>query len=416
LAESIAGLSAPTADRVDVHRHIGGQKIRILFVSDSIREPATGVGRMALTLLRELVAQGHQVVPVDHRENPIAAAVAGRCEVLPLRLRWAQTARWHFSLLRRLPQLAVEHDVLLNPTGYPNVRGHHPRLALVIHDLHMLQPGCYRPFKRTWFRMFFGRGLRNARLAICVSEHTRSELLRNYPMDPERCVVVHNSLDPAFTGDEMADGSAGDGSAGGGPVEGAVTQTRGPYFLVVGTIEERKNVLRLAEAFARCREAGLTTRLVVAGRPGHGSEAFLRRIKAPDLEGAVEVLGGVADRELCGLYRGAVGLLFPSLEEGFGLPILEAMQTGTPILTSRVSATAEVAGDAALLVDPSDTDSIEAGIMRLGQDQTLRATLRRRGLRRVQRFGAGAQAAAYVDHLEALVGAGTTGTGSGAEA
>jgi len=411
LAESIAGLSAPKADRVDVHRHIGGQKIRILFVSDSIREPATGVGRMALTLLRELVAQGHQVIPLDHRENPIAAAVAGRCEVLPLRLRWAQTARWHFSLLRRLPQLAVPHDVLLNPTGYPNVCGHHPRLALVVHDLHMLQPGCYRPFKRTWFQLFFGRGLRNAGLAICVSEHTRSELLRNYPMDPERCVVVHNSLDPAFAGDEMGNGPAGDGPAG-----AAGGQTQDPYFLVVGTIEERKNVLRLAEAFARCREAGLTTRLVVAGRPGHGSEAFLRRIKAPDLDGAVEVLGSVADRELCGLYRGAAGLLFPSLEEGFGLPILEAMQTGTPILTSRVSATAEVAGDAALLVDPTDTDSIEAGIMRLGQDQTLCATLRRRGLRRVQRFGAGAQAGAYADHLHALVGAGTTGTGSRAEA
>ncbi len=121
---------------------------------------------MALTLLRELVAQGHEVVPLDHCENPVAAAAAGRCEVLRSRLPWARTARWHFSLLRRLSRAGIDHDVLLNPTGYPNVRGHHPRLALVVHDLHMLKPGFYRAFKHTWFRLFFGRGIGKARLVI----------------------------------------------------------------------------------------------------------------------------------------------------------------------------------------------------------------------------------------------------------
>jgi len=354
---------------------------------------------MALTLLRELVAQGHQLIPLDWRHNPVAAEVAGRCEVLPLpwpsSLAWGRTARWHFSLLRRLPGLRIEHDVLLNPTGYPNVRGHHPRLALVVHDLHMLQPGFYRAFKRTWFRLFFGRGLAKARLVICVSGHTRTELLRRYPVDAGRCVVVHNSLDPSFV--------AGEGNSS--------STKRDPYFLVVGTIEERKNVLRLADAFAGCREAGLGARMVVAGRAGHGSEAFLRRIQAPDLAGAVEVVGSVGDQELCRLYRGAVGLLFPSLEEGFGLPILEAMQMGTPILTSDVSAMAEVAGDAALLVDPTDTRSIHEGIMRLGQNQTLRVELQRRGRQRVQRFDAGAQARAYADHLQAVAGVSAAASG-----
>lgn len=366
-------------------RQRGTRKIRILFVSDSIRQPATGVGRMALTLMRELSAE-HEIIPLDWRHNPVAAEVAGRAEVLaPPPGSWGRTARWHFSLLRRLRGLGIQHDVLLNPTGYPNVRGRHERLALVVHDLHMLQPGFYRAFKRTWFRLFFGRGLAKARLLICVSAHTRAELLRRYRVDPERCVVIHNSLDPGFAGD------------------GSVPAPEGqPYFLVVGTIEERKNVLRLAEAFARCREAGLAARMVVAGKPGHGAEAFLRRIQAPDLEGAVDVVGGVGDAELCRLYRGATGLLFPSLEEGFGLPILEAMQVGTPVLTSDVSATAEVAGDAALLVDPTNTDSIAAGILRLGGSPDLREELSRRGLKRVQQFDARSQARAYADHLQAM--------------
>jgi alpha-1,3-rhamnosyl/mannosyltransferase len=260
-------------------------------------------------------------------------------------------------------------------------------LALVVHDLHMLQPGFYRPFKRTWFRLFYGRGVGNARLLICVSEHTRSELLRRYRVDPARCVVIHNSLDPSFARHQAT----------------AVANPADPYFLVVGTIEERKNVLRLADAFGRCREAGLTARMVVCGKPGHGSEAFLRRIQAPDLVGAVDVLGSVDDQQLRGLYQGAEGLLFPSLEEGFGLPILEAMHMGTPVLTSAVSATAEVAGDAGLLVDPRDTQSIQAGIMRLGQDQDLRRTLSQRGRERVQRFDAASQARAYAGQLQALV-------------
>jgi glycosyltransferase involved in cell wall biosynthesis len=352
---------------------------------------------MALTLLRELVGQGHEVIPLDWRQNPVAAGVAGRCEVLPLpppaALPWARTARWHFSLLRRLPRLGVEHDVLLNPTGYPNVRGHHERLALVVHDLHMLQPGCYRPCKRAWFRLFLGRGLGKARRIICVSEHTRAELLRRYPVDPARCVVVHNSLDPSFAGDVAASATVP-----------ATAPPNAPYFLVVGKIEERKNVLRLAEAFARCREAGLAARMVVAGQNGHGAEAFLRRIQAPDLAGAVDVVGGVGDQELRRLYQGALGLLFPSLEEGFGLPILEAMQMGTPVLTSGVSATAEVAGDAALLVDPTDTNSIRLGIMRLGQGPALRSELSRRGRRRVRQFDAAAQARAYADQLQGMVG------------
>lgn len=349
---------------------------------------------MALTLMRELRAQ-HEVIPLDWRHNPLAAEVTGRCEVLPppapASVAWGRTARWHFSLLWRLERLGIEHDVLLNPTGYPNVVGRHPRLALVVHDLHMLQPGFYRAFKHTWFRLFFGRGVRNARLLVCVSEHTRAELLRRYALDPDRCVVVHNSLDPGFA----------DGVAAVAPVAPAGAA---PYFLVVGTIEERKNVLRLAEAFARCREAGLSARMVVAGQNGHGAEAFLRRIQAPDLMGAVDVVGGVGDQELHRLYQGAMGLLFPSLEEGFGLPILEAMQMGTPVLTSAISATAEVAGDAALLVDPTDADSIREGIMRLGQNPDLREELSRRGLSRVQRFDAQTQARAYGDHLQAMAG------------
>lgn len=352
----------------------GEAAIRILFVSDSIREPLTGVGRVALTLLRHLVAAGHEAIPLDWRHNEAAARVAGRCEVVPPRLPWAKTALWHLELLRRLPRVA--HDVLLNPSGYPNALGQHPRLICWVHDLHMLTPGFYRPWKSTWFRLWQPLGLRKAHALVCPSAFTRTQVLRRYPVHEDRCVVVPNAIDTSFLP------PAGEPAA------------REPYLLAVGTIEDRKNVHRLAEAYAQCRAAGCTVPLWVVGKPGHGSRLFLRRIHEPDLRGAVRLLGDVPDAELAELYRGALALLFPSLEEGFGLPILEAMQAGTPVLTSKVSATAEVAGDAALLVDPMDTGSIRDGIARLMEDPALREDLRRRGRERVRQFDAGVQARA----------------------
>lgn len=353
--------------------------IRILFVADSIREPATGVGRVALTLMRELVSLGHEVTPVDWQHNELAARVAGRCDVIPPRLPWAKTALWHLELLRRLPE--VPHDVVLNPSGYPNALGSHPKLVFWVHDLHMMDAGGYRPFKTSWFRLWYRRGLLNARLLVCPSEYTRTQLLRRFSPDPERCLVLPNSLDPSFV------------------VPASSGQPERPYFLTVGTIENRKNVHRLAEAFAVSRASGNSVPLLVVGKPGHGSKMFMHRINEPDLRGLVEVRTDVDDAELRRLYQGATALIFPSLEEGFGLPILEAMEAGTPVLTSNGSALAEVAGDAALLVDPRDTDSIQRGICQLAADSSLREDLRKRGRERVRAFDAASQGRALQEQL-----------------
>ena len=328
--------------------------------------------------MRQLIDLGHEVIPVDWKPNPVVAEIAGRCEVVPPRMSRGITPLWHLELLRRLPP--VEHDVLLNPTGYPNGLGHHPRLIFYVHDLHMLQPGFYRPMKRTWFRMWQGIGLRKAHRIICPSEYTRTQLMRRYTLSPDQCVVVPNGLDPTFEFGEAADRER-------------------PYLLAVGTIEDRKNVHRIAEAYAQCRRQGIEAPLLVVGKPGHGSKLFMQRIAQPDLRDGVRVLGDVSDEELRKLYRGATALVFPSLEEGFGLPILEAMQAGTPVLTSRASATMEVAGDAALLVDPRDTESIHEGLMRLMADPDLRADLARRGHERVRDFDASVQAERLHDVL-----------------
>ncbi len=355
--------------------------IRILFVTDSIREPLTGVGRVAVTLMRDLCDLGAELVGVDHQANPLAESICGSVAVLPCHGGILQMGRWHLTLLRRIADLGIAHDVLFDPTGYPNAWGHHPHQAVLVHDLSMFEPGLYRRGKRSWFQWFYRRALAKAQLCVCVSEHTRGQLVARFDLPAERCVVVPNSIDPSFA--EPPTGAA----------HPQMPET--PFLLVVGTIERRKNLRRVLEAFGA---TDLAQRLVLAGRPGNGSEELITQATA--LGDRVLILRDVGDQQLRHLYRAADGLVFASSEEGFGLPILEAMQSDTPVLTSNVSAMPEVAGDAALLVDPTDTAAIGAAMTRLVTDQELRRRLIERGRMRLPVFDSSRNARLLLRHLE----------------
>jgi glycosyltransferase involved in cell wall biosynthesis len=159
------------------------------------------------------------------------------------------------------------------------------------------------------------------------------------------------------------------------------------FFLFVGNRQPRKNVPRLVRAFCRARaEHGLPQVLVLVGQVGWLAEEAEREIERASRAGDVRVLGYVPDGDLPPLFAAAQAFLFPTLYEGFGLPVVEAMAVGTPVLTSSTSALAEVAGDAALLVDPEDEQQIAEGIVRLAGEEALRETLRERGLKRAASF------------------------------
>jgi glycosyltransferase involved in cell wall biosynthesis len=281
-------------------------------------------------------------------------------DVTPLELTRAGTARYIRSLLPRvereaevrrlrgfssgkagtlwldlawyphvLPRAAKGADVLHCPTYRGPVRSRVP-LVVTVHDLAVFRrPEAFPPWTRTYSRVVVPRVVRTARIVAAVSEFTASELETLLRVPPERIRVVPNAADPTFT------------------EQGA--REEGDYVLAVGTLEPRKNLARSVEA-AR----GLGMELRVAGARGWG------RVEAHG-EG-VRWEGEVGDERLARLYRGAACVLYPSLYEGFGIPILEAMACGAPVVTSRGGATEEVAGGAAVLVDPEDVASIAAGI------------------------------------------------------
>ena len=252
----------------------------------------------------------------------------------------------------------------------PTVRGPFSSqipLVVTVHDLAVLRrPEAFNRWTRTYSRVAVPRVLGAARRIIAVSDFTRRELVELLGVADEKIRVVAEAADGAFGPDGKA--------------------AAGEYVLAVGTLEPRKNLPRLIEA---ARRAGVELRVV--GERGWG-----------DLElggDGVVWLGRVPDDELAALYRGALCVAYPSLYEGFGLPVLEAMACGTPVVTSAGGATEEVSGTAAVLVDPLDPASIAAGIE---EAASRRGELARRGLERASRFSwraAAAQTAAIYEEV-----------------
>ena len=225
----------------------------------------------------------------------------------------------------RVGRAAGALDVLHCTTFRAPLRPRAP-LVVTVHDLALLRhPEAFPRWHRATGVPALRAGVRAADAIVCVSAFTRDELVELLGVPTERTRIVPNAVDPVFGQD--------------GPVAG------GDYVLAVGTLEPRKN---LAAAVEAARSAGVELR--VAGATGWGGVA---------VEGWV---GEPSDTELAALLRGARCLVYPSLYEGFGLPILEAMACGTPVVTSRGGATEEVAAGAAVLVDPRDPAAIAAGI------------------------------------------------------
>lgn len=222
---------------------------------------------------------------------------------------------------------------------------------VTVHDLAVLRrPEAFPVWTRLYARSALRRTIRAARRVIAVSEFSRRETAELCGVDLDRIDVVPNAVAPVFRP--------------AGPV------SPGDYLLAVGTLEPRKNLPRAIEA---AQIAGVELRVV--GARGWGGV---------DVGGTgVRWLGRVSDEDLASLYRGARCLLYPSLYEGFGIPVAEAMACGTPVVTSRDSAMAEVAGTAAVLVDPTDAHSIAAGIE---EAEASAEQLSRRGLERAQLY------------------------------
>jgi len=232
------------------------------------------------------------------------------------------------------------------------------RLTATLHDLTCwLMPELHTAANVRADRNFAERILRRADGLIAVSENTRQDAIRLLGIAPERITTIHSGVAEEYF-------SAGAGVAG-GPVQRFARRNR-PYVVCVGSIEPRKNIATLLDAWGMLKPSLRSEfELVIAGPEGWNSEAVMARIQAQGAQLGVRYLGYVPQAELPGLLAGAAVCAYPSLYEGFGLPVVEAMAAGTPVLTSNNSCLPEIAGEAALLVDPRSAAEIAQGLTRL---------------------------------------------------
>jgi glycosyltransferase involved in cell wall biosynthesis len=269
-------------------------------------------------------------------------------------------------------------DILHSPDfALPPVR--RARTILTVHDLSFMRvPECSDPRLRAYLLRVVPASVRRADVVLADSESTRQDVIELLGVDPARVEVVYAGVEPRFQ--RVRDAQT---------LQAVRSRYQLPahFILGVGTLQPRKNFERLIEGFSHARDAvPAETHLVIAGGVGWLYESIYRRIEELGLQKAVHLPGYVTDEDLPALYSLADVFAFPSLYEGFGLPPLEAMACGTPVVCSNASSLPEVVGRAALTVDPLDVDALTDALRRALSDEPLRAELTQMGLTRARRF------------------------------
>ncbi len=330
--------------------------------------PSVYAGELIPRLTTTLVERGH-VVRTYLPGQPQGIALTGDVRVIPRELFWTQ--RVLARALRHEPPDVLFLPIQMVPLRRPKTMA----TVAVVHDLEFFRyPRTFTMKNLVLLHLFTRHAARNATRLITVSQYTKDDVIRTYGRRASEITVVHHGVAlPAAvgTGERLR-------KRFGLPAR---------FLLFVGSFQPRKNIPRLLEAYEHLAadDAGAPG-LVLVGGGGWKENHIVDRIRFSPRAARIHVLRRVSREELAGLYREAEVFIFPSLSEGFGMPVLEAMAAGTPVVTSNTSSLPEVAGDAALLVDPHDARAIARAIKDILRDRSLKDQLVRRGHARAEAF------------------------------
>lgn len=283
-------------------------------------------------------------------------------------------------------------DVVWGPSFSVPLFGRTPSVVTIYDVAYHYFPHSYDRLTRLWHRVITPRAARKASVVVTTSEHSSKDICRLYGVAPEKVVVI-----PGAAGSQFKVAT--------NPPDTSVLDRFGitaPFFLTVSLISPRKNLEHLIRSYTVARRNGLKSMLVLIGRNGWLSESVYEAAAHSGYRDSIIFTGALSDTDLLELYHQAIGFVYPSLYEGFGLPILEAMACGTPVIASNSSSLPEVAGDAAILVSPSDEKELAEAMIRLEGTPDLGRALRQQGLDQAARFSWEASASQLADVLRRL--------------
>lgn len=295
--------------------------------------------------------------------NPNWFKIEGRYKKKLVSTFWMQCQAPILSLKLRL-------DLFWGPRhNLPILLPHKTRTVVTIHDVvHRFYPSTMALPNLLVERLLMKWSVLKADRIITGSRSTASDIQKAYRVDCDKIMTVRLGAPLLPTGGR----------------EYEVYPQK--YFLFVGTLEPRKNFCRMFKAFELIEPERYGVHLVIVGGEGWKNKAFLKKIRLHPLNGHIHLKGYVDRNQLASFYGNALCVLFPSVYEGFGLPVLEAMSCGTPVITSNISSMPEVAGDAAFLVDPYDVDALVKAMHEILTNEKLRKSLAKKGFRRVKKF------------------------------
>jgi glycosyltransferase involved in cell wall biosynthesis len=341
-----------------------------------------GLGRYAQELTAALLASDPENEYVAFYHRAADAQVDPPLDRLPHLTSSLDTKPWRMSaLLAHLTRLSQDRLFpgidLFHATDHLLPRLSQVRSVFTLHDLiFQFYPEMHKPLNRWFLRLMVPRFLRAADAVIAVSECTKKDAVRFYDLDEAKIHVIYEGVNPSFRPASPETASE-------------IRRRYGlpeSFILTVGTIEPRKNLTSLLEAYSALPQARPESKLVIVGKKGWLYEGFFRRLRELGLEDDVFFPGFVPDGDLPALYSAADLFVFPSLYEGFGLPVLEAMACGVPVVTSNTSSLPEVAADAAALIDPSSIDELVTAMKAVLENDELRTQLRTKGLEQAATF------------------------------
>lgn len=348
-------------------------------------EQGAGIGRYVRELVRALAAEDPQ--------TPYRLFVAGaELRTLPAlpgpNFSWRPTRitpRWFARLWYRLQvPLPVETFTgrvpLFHATDFtlpPTLPG--TKTLLTVHDLSFVRaPETTTPVLKAYLDVVVPRSVRRATHVLADSQATKDDLVELYGTPPEKITVLLGGANPEFK--PVADLAARQAA------RQRYNIPDNPYIFSVGTVQPRKNYARLIEALALLGPAFSDMHLVIAGGRGWLDGPIYQSVESLGLTNRVHFTGFVRDEDLPALYTESVCLAYPSLYEGIGLPVLEAMACGIPVVTSNISSMPEIAGEAALLIDPYNVDELTDALRHVLTDESLRADLVSRGFEQAAYF------------------------------